>query len=347
MPVDRTKNGTLSDIPSKCLKLNTNEIALHLLHIWNHQIIDQNIFQSLLKLADVTPVFKKGDPTSVKNYRPVSVLPNVSKILERIMLKQILEQMNIYHRICGYRNGFSMQTALTMLLEKWIKVLDDIGYAGAVLMDLSKVFDIINHELLPDKLHAYGFSKEALTLIASYLSDRWQHVKINDTFSTWSTLERGVLQGSVLGPALFNIYLNDLFFILSSVNVCNFADDTTSFVCNLKLEVVLAQLVIVWFQNNYMKLNADKCHLFVAGDKSEDTWVRVGPDKIRQDHIIKLLGVSIDNELKVDKHVLNIIKKANSKLSALSRMTKFMTFRKKRTLYKTFVKSQFKYCPLT
>ena len=96
-----------------------------------------------------------------------------------------------------------------------------------------------------------------------------------------------------------------------------------------------------------MKLNADKCHLFVAGDKSEHAWVRVGPDKISQDHTIKLLGVSIDNELKFDTHVLNIIQKANSKLSALLRMTKFMTFRKKRTLYKAFVKSQFKYCPLT
>ena len=136
----------------------------------------------MLKLADVTPVFKKGDPQSIKNYRPVSVLPNVSKVFERIILKQILEQMNKYlsQNLCKYRKGFSTQTALTMLLEKWKKILDDNGYAGAVIMDLSKAFDTINHELLI----AYGFSKEALTLIAGYLSDRWQSVKINDTFST-------------------------------------------------------------------------------------------------------------------------------------------------------------------
>ena len=223
---------------------------------------------------------------------------------------------------------------------------DDIGYAGIALMGLSKAFNTINPELLTAKLHAYGFGKEALKLIASYLSDRWQHVKINDTFSTWSTLEQGVPQGSVLGPALFNIYLNDLFFTLSSVNVCNFVDDTTSFVCDLNLEVVLAQLVIAWFQNNYMKLNTDKCHLIEVGDKFEHAWVRVGPDKIRQDHSTKLLVVSIENKLKFDKHVLNIIKKANSKLSALLRMTKFMTLQKKRTLYKAFVKSQFKYIVL-
>ena len=96
-----------------------------------------------------------------------------------------------------------------------------------------------------------------------------------------------------------------------------------------------------------MKLNTDKCHLLVAGHKFEHTWVRVGADKIWEDHSVKLLGVSIDNELKFDKHVLNIIKKANSKLSALSRLTKFMNLQKKGTLHKVFVESQFKYCSLT
>ena len=96
-----------------------------------------------------------------------------------------------------------------------------------------------------------------------------------------------------------------------------------------------------------MKLNTDKCHRLVAGHKFEHTWVRVGPHKIWEDHSVKLLGVSIDNKLKFDKHVLNIIKKANPKLSALSRLTKFMTLQKERTPYKAFVESQFKYRPLT
>ena len=95
-----------------------------------------------------------------------------------------------------------------------------------------------------------------------------------------------------------------------------------------------------------MKLNTDKCHLLVAGHKFEHTWVRVGPNKIWEDHSVRLL-VTIGNELKFDKHVLNIIKKGNSKLSTLSRLTKFMTLQKKWTLYKAFVESQLKYCPLT
>ena len=105
--------------------------------------------------------------------------------------------------MCGFRKGYSTQTALLSLIEKWKLTLDNRGYAGAILMDLSKAFDTINHELLVAKLNAYGFSNSALKLILDYLSDRWQRVKVNATFSTWSELLKGVPQGSVLGPLLF------------------------------------------------------------------------------------------------------------------------------------------------
>ena len=110
------------------------------------------------------------------------------------------------------------------------KELDNKGYAGAILMDSSKAFDATNHELLITKLYAYGFSKEALNLINSYVSGRWQRTKIDKSFSSWSVLLKGVLQGSVLGPILFNLYLNDLLYLLHC-NMYNFAD-TTPYICD-------------------------------------------------------------------------------------------------------------------
>ena len=238
------------------------------------------------------------------------------------------------------------------MLEKLKLSMDNKGFAGGVLMDLSKAFDTINHQLLLAKLHAYGFSQQALAIICSYLSNRKQRIKINNVFSSWKDLILGVPQGSVLGPLLFNIYLNDLFFFLKDVGICNFADDTTTYISDESLENVLksleknSMLAIRWFENNYMKLNTDKCRLIVSGYKHEQVWANIGKDLIWESNDVKLLGVTIDRDLKFDKHVLKLCSKANQKLSALSRMANLLSFNKRRTLFKAFVESQFKYCPI-
>ena len=133
---------------------------------------------------------KKEDSLLLKNSRSVSALPVVSKIYERIMQKQILEYIDkhLSPHLCGYRKGYSTQTALISMLEKWKLYRDNKGFAGGVLMDLSKAFDTINHQLLLAKLYAYGFSKQALAIICSYLSNRKQRIKIINAFSFWKDL---------------------------------------------------------------------------------------------------------------------------------------------------------------
>ena len=132
------------------------------------------------------------------------------------MQKQVINHVNTFLSpyLCGYRKGFRTQYALFSLLEKWKKTIDNKRFARGVLMDLSKAVDALNHELLIVKLHAYGFGKESLMLLLSYLSNRWQRTTINTSFRSWTELIQGVPQGLVLGPFLFNIYLNDSFFFL-------------------------------------------------------------------------------------------------------------------------------------
>ena len=168
------------------------------------------------------------------------------------------------------------------MLEKWKLSIDSKGFAGRVLIDLSKAFDTINHPLLLAKLYAYGFSKQTLAVICSYLSNQKQRIKINNVFSSWKDLILGVPQGSFLGLLLFNIYLNDLFFFLKDVSICNFANGTTIYISDESLENVLksleknSMLAIRWFENNCMKLNTDKCCLIVSGYRHEQVWANMG-----------------------------------------------------------------------
>ena len=218
-------------------------------------------------------------------------------------------------------------------------------------MDSPNAFDTINYELLIAKLYAYGFPKDALKMNFSYMSDRWQRSKINKSFSSWSALPQGVPQGSALVPALFYIYLNGLFYFLRC-DVCNFADDTTRYVCGKNLDLVLTKLedhsttAIEWFENNNMKVNSDKCHLFISGNKFEHLWAEIGNSIIWENRTGKLLAITIDHELKFDKHQSIVCLKVNRMLSALTRIRKCQHFKQIRIRLRDFLMPNSNTAPL-
>ena len=158
-----------------------------------------------------------------KNYRPVSILANVSKIYERCLYDQIATYFeHIFSRYqCGFRKGYSAQQCLLAMIEKWKKTVDNGGVFGALLTDLSKAFDCIPHDLIIAKLEAYGFHIDALKLIHDYLSNRKQRVKVNDAYSSWKDIFYGVPQRSILGPLLFNKNLCQLFNFFGKLRHCS------------------------------------------------------------------------------------------------------------------------------
>ena len=162
-------------------------------------------FPETLKLAEVTPFFKKGDKFLKENYRPISILPSLSKIFERIIFNQLAGYFDsIFHsQLCGFRSKHNTQHALLRMIGHWHQCLDRSGKVGSILMDLSKAFDCIDHELLIAKLSAYGLDHQSLKLLKCYLSNRFQRTKVGSVFSSWLLILKGVPQGSILGPFLF------------------------------------------------------------------------------------------------------------------------------------------------
>ena len=192
------------------MKENADSFASCLCDFFN-QSIENFEFPSILKNANITPVFKKGYRGSKEHYHPASILPVISKIFEKLLCKQITIFLNrlLSKYQCGFRKGYSARHCLLAMLEKWKNAADKGKIFGALLTDLSKAFDSLSHDLLIAKLNCYGFSLPALKLVHSYFSNRKQRAKINNAYSSWEEILFGVPQGSMLGPILFSIFLSD------------------------------------------------------------------------------------------------------------------------------------------
>ena len=199
------------------------------------------------------------------------------------------------------------------MLEKWRATLDNRGCSGVLLTDLSKAFDCLSHDLLLAKLEAYGFDYMSVKLLHSYLTDKHQRVRINSNYNTWSEIIYGVLQGSILGPLMFNIYLSDLFLFNEDTDIANYADDNSPYACKSDMDSVIVQLekdfkiLLEWVSNNVLKANPDKFHLLLS-NPNPNISVKVDQYEISNSNCEKLLGNNIDNKLTFNNHVAGLCK---------------------------------------
>ena len=260
----------------------------------------------------VTPIYKANDPQLFSNYRPVSVLPMISKIFERIMYNRLMDYLNKYNILCktqfGFRNKYSTYMALIQLMEKISDAIDKGEYVLGVFIDFSKAFDTINHDILIDKLQHYGIRGVPLDWITSYLSNRAQKVKYNNIESSLRPVHCGVPQGSILGPLLFffYIYINDLAFLSDKIYSLLYADDTSMFISGPKIHQIQnvmnehLQIVSDWLKANKLSLNVGKTNYMVFANKefnAEEMVITIEGTSISITKSTKFLGVFIDDKL--------------------------------------------------
>ena len=354
--LDPKKASMKDDIPAKPLIANNDIVGKYLSVIYNNSKNAEK-YPSSLKVADVTPIPKTKEKTLLNQYRPISLIPIISKLFERNMFDQTSVYIDKFLSpyLFGYRKGHSTEHCLISMVETWKKALDSKGAAGGILTDLSKAFDCLSHDLLIAKLEAYGFGHSALTFLYDYMENRKQRTKVDGSYSSWGNLKKGVQQGSILGPLLFNIFINDIFYFVNKSKLANFADDTTVYATEDNILKVLELLkdestvVLEWFKVNEMKSNNDKLHLIVNNTNknySSTGCIYMQNQFIESEDTVKLLGITIDSKLNFNEHVTNLIKKGNQKFHALARISQYLCEDKLRLIMRTFIESQFNYCPL-
>ena len=216
------------------------------------------------------------------------------------------------------------------------------------MTDLSKAFDCILYDFLIAKLHAYGADMKFLRFLYSYLNGKKQRGKFNDKYSSLEEILFEVLQGSILGHLLFNIFNSDLFLILNNKEIASYADDNTRYCSYKNFENVIicsestADDLFTWFNNNGMKANADKCHLLlIAKEKLKaniSNYIIINSDKE------KLIAVAVDNHLKFESHIKNLCSKANQELYTLSSLSSYTSLNQRRMIMQSFFMHQFGYC---
>ena len=344
-------------ISTLVLKDNTIKLSEILTSLLN-SCISNGYFPNELKIGCITPLYKNGSKCDIKNYRPVCSLSPFSKIFERLIYNRMIDFIDKNNILStnqfGFRKGLSTESAIIQFIDKVHNGLSKRQHTIAVFMDLSKAFDVLDHNILSKKLEHYGFRGKFLELLMSFISNRNYFVSANGFKSNTKTVNIGVPQGSTLGPLLFLIYVNDMCNSSSILNFTQFADDTTITHSGTNLNILTNELekelekVLDWLLANKLIINLTKTHSMLFTNKITDRKInlRVKNTTLEQKSECRFLGVIVDENINWKSHINHVSNKI-TRIIALLRLLKYtFPIHILKTLYMSLIQPYLNYCNL-
>lgn len=355
--VDSLKKCSGTDNVTKQVLVDAMDvIAGELLDIINISLM-RGQFPEEWKKSTVIPIPKVPNSTRVEDRRPINMLPLYEKILETVVKEQVLEFIDdagiLIEEQSGFRKRHSCESALNLLLLKWKQSIEEGRIILAVFVDLKRAFETIDRGKLLEVLRRYGLGGRVLMWFSSYLERRMQATRYNGAVSPAAAVDLGVPQGSVLGPLLFILYMNDIKRTLTRANVNLFADDTVVYVTENTSEACYRLMnseldkFAEWLKWKKLKLNVTKTKCMVVTNRRNDNYdgtVQIDGEVVERVEAIKYLGVMLDTKLTFNEHVDYTIRKAARKFGVLCRVNRFLSCDNKVMIYKTLIAPHFDYC---
>lgn len=358
------KTPGIDQIKSETLKNLESEISPLLCHLIKC-VFNTGIFPKQCKTTIVKPIYKKGDKNLITNYRPISLITTFAKIIEKAIKSRLEEYVNKYEIISkkqfGFRKGASTSDAIATLTEKLYTLVDKKQPTLCIFLDLAKAFDTVCHIRLLECLEDIGVRGKQLLLFKQYLQDREQIVKIQDSVSSKRKITFGVPQGTVLGPLLFLIYVNNLFNLKIEGDIVSYADDTAIMYsahswAQLKTNVEMDFVEIIkWFNNKTLTINFDKSHFMPFGSYRSSlpsynilTFnIQGSRYVVKRVDTMSYLGVTIDSCLKWNKHITNITNTIRTLLYIIKQLKSIIDINHLQIVYYALIESRLQYAILT